>query len=331
MLHNKAINSIISQKQIVLLALNDLKGFGSKTIIDLFEQYMKRAEEYEFNIDSFVDFLEHKQSLELEQIEQLTDNIWKVERELSKDVMKDISIVSFFDDLYPYQLKLLKNPPLFLFCKGNIDLLRNDNNIAVVGTRENSKIGELVATKTAEYFASKEFNIVSGLAKGIDTYGHIGALNAHGKTIAVLTDLIKIYPAENRDLADQILQEGGLLFSEIAPWKSAYRSTFVDRDRLQSGMSLATFVIETDIVGGTMHTVKFTIEQERLLFVPDFTLLKYENGFSKINGTKHLLETKKARSYCKDSYPQILEELHLKKNDLKKMYEIKLQNKRGLL
>lgn len=212
-----------------------------------------------------------------------------------------------------------------------MELLSNLKNVAIVGTRENSLIGHKVAIKTAEFFVSQKYTVVSGLARGIDTAGHLGALNSKGNTIAILTDLIKIYPAENKELAEEILKNNGLLFSEIAPWKSVYRSAFVDRDRLQSGMSLATFVIETDIKGGTMHTVKFTLEQNRHLFVPDFNKLPYEIDFAKINGTKYLVKEGKAKVYDRSIYPEILRMLQDKENEIICNYKLKEDNSRRLL
>ncbi|MFW2567864.1 DNA-processing protein DprA [Aliarcobacter butzleri] len=315
---------------ITLLALNNIKNFGVKTIIDIYREY-EYVNNYTFEIASFISFLKEKRNLSEEIIEELENNINLVKYELEKEERKDIKIISFFDYKYPIQLKLLKNPPLFLFCKGNVELLSYMKNIAVVGTRENSSIGDKVAKKTSEYFSSKGYTIVSGLAKGIDTSGHIGALNANGKTIAILTDLIKIYPAENRELAQDILDNDGLLFSEIAPWRNVYRNAFVDRDRLQSGMSLGTFVIETDIKGGTMHTVKFTLEQNRYLFVPNFTKLPYDSGFPKINGTKYLANENKAMLYDKEIYPEILNMLENKESEIIKEYKLNEENSRKLL
>jgi len=312
-----------------LLALNEFKGIGSKTIIDIFMEF-KYIYGVEFKHNQFISYLSKKINFNEDLIEEFENKINFIKYELSKDDCKDIKVVNYFDLMYPFQLKLLKNPPLFLFCKGNIELLTNKYNIAVVGTRENSNIGEKVAIKTAEFFASKKYTIVSGLAKGIDTAGHIGALNENGHTIAILTDLIKIYPAENRELAENILKQNGLLFSEIAPWKNVFRSAFVDRDRLQSGMSLGTFVIETDIKGGTMHTVKFTLEQNRHLFVPDFQILNYEEDFSKINGTKYLFNKGKALLYSKMNYDEVLKLLEQKEKELSKEYELELINKRNL-
>lgn len=315
---------------ITLLALNNIKNFGIKTIINIYREY-EYVNNYTFEIASFISFLKEKRNLSEEIIEELENNISLVKYELEKEERKDIKVISFFNTKYPIQLKLLKNPPLFLFCKGNIELLSYTKNIAVVGTRENSSIGDKVAKKTSEYFSSKGYTIVSGLAKGIDTSGHIGALNANGKTIAILTDLIKIYPAENRELAQDILYNNGLLFSEIAPWKNVYRSAFVDRDRLQSGMSLGTFVIETDIKGGTMYTVKFTLEQNRHLFVPNFTKLPYASDFPKINGTKYLANENKAMLYDKEIYPEILNMLENKESEIIREYKLNEENSRRLL
>jgi len=321
---------LLTDSTIILLALNNIKNFSTKTIINLYEEY-QFVHNYTFSVDTFYIFLLNHKKVTHAVIEELKENIKVVNHELSKNEVQEIKIVTFFDQQYPIQLKLLKNPPLFLFCKGNIELLSSLKSIAVVGTRENSKIGKIVAIKTAEYFASQGYIIVSGLAKGIDAAGHIGALNADGKTIAILTDLIKIYPAENRYLAEDILKNNGLLFSEIAPWKNIYRSAFVDRDRLQSGMSLGTFVIETDIKGGTMHTVRFTLEQNRHLFVPDFNVLNYEKGFSKINGTKYLLQEGKAKAYFKENYEEIIKLLKNKEEEVLAAYKKVEENKRRLI
>jgi len=321
---------LLSDSTIILLAMNNIKNFGTKTIINLYEEY-QFVHNYTFSIDTFFTFLLEHKKVTYEVVEELKKNIESVNYELSKNEVQEMKIVTFFDQQYPIQLKLLKNPPLFLFCKGNIELLSSLKNIAVVGTRENSKIGKQVAIKTAEYFASQGYTIVSGLAKGIDAAGHIGALNVGGKTIAILTGLIKIYPAENRYLAEDILNNNGLLFSEIAPWKNIYRSAFVDRDRLQSGMSLGTFVIETDIKGGTMHTVRFTLEQNRHLFVPDFNVLNYEKGFSKINGTKYLLQEGKAKAYFKENYEEIIKLLKNKEEEVLGEYKKVEENKRRLI
>ncbi|MDC0932400.1 DNA-protecting protein DprA [Arcobacteraceae bacterium] len=319
-----------SIKTITLLALNRIKNFGNKTIISIYDEF-NYVNNNHFKLTLFLEFLKKNRKFDNDLIEELNKNINLIKYELSKNELVDVIVISYYDTEYPIQLKSLKIPPLFLFCKGNIKLLSNKKNIAVVGTRENSHIGKTVAIKTAEYFSQHDYTIVSGLAKGIDTAGHIGALNVNGKTIAILTDLVKIYPAENRELAQNILNNQGLLFSEIAPWKNIFRSAFVDRDRLQSGMSLGTFVIETDIKGGTMHTVKFTLEQNRHLFVPDFNLLNYEDGFSKINGTKYLANEGRAKLYSKHNYDEVLLLLEEKEKEIVQEYRLNQDNIRKLI
>jgi len=107
---------------------------------------------------------------------------------------------------------------------------------------------------------------VSGLAKGCDTAGHVGALRAHGITTAVLAHgLDSIYPKENRSLAENILSNDGLLISEYLVGQKPIGSFFVERDRIQAGLSDCVFVVETGIKGGTMHTVKYCLEYERIL------------------------------------------------------------------
>lgn len=109
------------------------------------------------------------------------------------------------------------------------------------------------------------FNIVSGLALGCDTVGHLGALDMNGTTTAVLAHgLDHVYPKENKYLADKILDNGGLLITEYPINQRPQPRFFIERDRIQAGLSLGTIVIETDLKSGTMKTVGFTIEYGRL-------------------------------------------------------------------
>lgn len=228
-----------------------------------------------------------------------------------------IEVIHCLSEAYPPNLRLLEDFPLFLYCRGNLELLKSRNNIAVIGTRENSEVGGNIARGTARFFAQSGYTIVSGLAKGIDAIGHQAALDAGGKTIAVLIDVQKVYPKENQPLAQDILKKEGLLIAENRPGSFQGKNAFVLRDRIQSGLSLAIFPIETDVKGGTMHTVGYARKQKRLTYVPDL----YHAGikelygrhvglhFSKIKGIKELIDTQQAKAYARDNYPQILQEL----------------------
>ena len=244
-----------------------------------------------------------------------------IEMEIEGLQSLEIVLYSKWDDKYPMGYKLIKDPPLFIYTKGNSELLNWQDSIAVIGTRECSETGENIAKRAAQYFAEKNFNIVSGLAKGIDTAAHEGALNAtEGKTTAVLVDIKTIFPEENTDLAERILNNNGLLIAENPPGTPPAGNLFVRRDRLQSGLSLAVFPIETDIEGGTMHTVRFAGEQNRLVFVPDLKVIPdYDIYNSKATGILHLSESDGVGIFTKELYSEILEKLETKKSELYKI------------
>src|SRR5690606_2385561 len=113
-----------------------------------------------------------------------------------------------------------------------------------------------IARRTVEHFVKNDFVIVSGLALGIDSVAHEATLKNLGKTIAVLVDVARISPAINRGLAHEIIESGGLLVAEHPPETRAIPAFFAKRDRIQSGLSLAVFAIETSVDGGTMHAVR---------------------------------------------------------------------------
>jgi DNA processing protein len=178
----------------------------------------------------------------------------------------DIKIVNYFDEKYPTKLRNIPDPPVILFYKGNIEFLSKNILIAVVGTREPTEYGIRAAGTIGELFANCKIPVVSGLAEGCDAYAQQGCVNKNGQTVAVLAHgLDRIYPKQNENLAHEILSKNGCLLSEYAPGIRASKFSFVDRDRLQSGLSDAVIVVETGVKGGTMHTVNFCIKQNRVL------------------------------------------------------------------
>ena len=191
----------------------------------------------------------------------------------------DIQIIAKDCSDYPKNLLQIPDPPALLHVKGNIDALNKDC-IAIVGTRNPTSFGSSQAKKYGESFAKEGYVVVSGLAKGVDSAAHKGALESDGLTVAVLAHgLNTIYPSVNKQLADNILENNGALISEH-PWgTSSNRSFFVSRNRIQSGLSLGVLVIETKINGGTMHTVRFCEKQDRALIVvkPPENLIENEN------------------------------------------------------
>ncbi len=176
-----------------------------------------------------------------------------------------IKMTQVDDENYPERLRLISSPPLVLFTWGNMDCIQNPA-VAIVGTREPGKFGEESARRIASVFSENGFTVVSGLALGCDTAAHRGCLDAGGQTVAVLAHgLDTVYPLKNQSLAEEIFEQSGCLMSEYPPGVKVRNNHFVERDRIQSGLSDAVLVAETSLDGGTMHTVGFCLEQDRVL------------------------------------------------------------------
>lgn len=173
----------------------------------------------------------------------------------------------FTDDRYSSLLKNIPDAPERLFISGSLpppDAL----SIAIVGTRKATAQGKLLAKKIAHELALRNITIVSGLAIGIDTAAHEGAVEAGGKTLAVLANGIDtIYPSQNRHLADRIIANGGAILSEYPLQTPAYPNQFLERNRIVSGLCIATVVIEAPERSGTLATARFALEQGREVFI----------------------------------------------------------------
>lgn len=190
----------------------------------------------------------------------------KAEDNLDRSTDSGIKAFSFHDEGYPERLRRMPDPPAILYVKGDASGLYADHSIAVIGTREPTLFGEKVARRSAATATEQGFVVVSGLAHGCDTLGHEGCLDHNGVGVAVMAHgLEKVYPAANRSLASRLLEAGGCLVSEYPLGMTPMRTAFAERDRIQSGLSDAVLVIETDVKGGTMHTVRFSREQKRAL------------------------------------------------------------------
>jgi DNA processing protein len=190
---------------------------------------------------------------------------WKQsEEQLEKSVTAGIQAFSVFDEGYPSRLRKIPDHPAVIFVKGSTSGLHGSKVLAIVGTREPTSYGETVARRSGKSAAEAGFVVVSGLAHGCDALGHEGCLERNGFGVAVMAHgLDKVYPAANRELAARLLDNGGCLVSEYPIGVTPIRAAFAERDRIQSGLSDGILVIETDVKGGTMHTVRFSREQNR--------------------------------------------------------------------
>ncbi len=178
----------------------------------------------------------------------------------------DKIIIEYFNEVYPEQLRKIKNPPTRLYAIGNVELLK-EFGIAVVGSRKNTQYGERMCKTFVKDLVNYNINIISGLAEGIDSIAHITCLKNSGKTIAVLPSGIgNIYPAKHKELANEIIMNGGLILSEYEENIKADSEKFLERNRIVAGLAKGTLVIEGGIRSGTSVTARYTMEDENPVF-----------------------------------------------------------------
>ena len=176
---------------------------------------------------------------------------------------------------YPEKLKNIYNPPLKLYVLGNKQLL-NQKSIAIVGARKATEYGKKIAFKFSKELAENGINIISGLAKGIDTYAHLGTIQASiesknlkklGKTIVVMgSGFNNIYPKENIELARKVIKSGGCIITEYSAETKPEKMNFPKRNRIISGLSNGVLVVEANNTSGALITAEFALEQGKEVF-----------------------------------------------------------------
>lgn len=175
------------------------------------------------------------------------------------------TIITLWDKEYPDNLKRIYDPPPYLYTLGSFDD-SDKYSIAIVGTRHPSNYGKLLAQKFAAELGALGITIVSGLARGIDTIAHASAVQKGVRTIAVIGSGIDvIYPPENKKLSEAIMRRGAVV-SEYEMGAQPDAEHFPQRNRIISGLSLGTLIIETDVDGGAMLTARWALDQNREIF-----------------------------------------------------------------
>lgn len=191
----------------------------------------------------------------------------KVDSILEQTQKTGADLISIDDEYYPPYLRHIFDPPLLLWVKGDKNVLVSDG-VAVVGTRRASKYGLKQAKEWSEKLTAAGLCVNSGLAYGVDAASHRAAVEAGGKTIAVLGSGIDvIYPAKNSGLAADIIKKGGAIITELAPGSAPDAVNFPERNRIVSGMSHGTLVVESGVKGGSMITARSSLDQNREVFV----------------------------------------------------------------
>lgn len=179
---------------------------------------------------------------------------------------KEIITINYKESTYPRKLLKLKSPPLNLYVEGNFELL-NKEIIAIVGSRNCSEYGWKQAKKFSTALSQNGICIISGLAIGIDSISHISAMNNAGKTIAVLgAGFNNIYPKENKELFNKILENNGCVISEYPPEEKVNTKNFPRRNEIISALAFGVLVIEAGYRSGSTITANFAFKQGKKVF-----------------------------------------------------------------
>ena len=287
-----------------LIALNLIPDIGSVRLKNLREAFGSAPKI----------FLNSKDSLK--RVDKIGDKIASaiagfsfesLKKELELAQKLKIQVMTLQDEDYPRSLKEIYDPPLCLYVKGA--LLPSDTvSLAIVGSRRASYYGLSCARNFAYSLAGAGITIVSGLARGIDTQAHQGVLKAKGRTIAVLgSGLNRVYPAENKDLADKIAERGAVV-SEFPLNAEPLARNFPRRNRIISGLSLGTIVVEAAKNSGALITADFALEQGKDVFAIPGSVTSATSF-----GTNQLI---KQGAKLVDSIEDIIEELKPKLENL---------------
>lgn len=217
----------------------------------------------------------------------------------------NIKTITIFDDDYPICLRNISDAPPVIYYKG---ILRTDKLAAVIGSRKISKYAKKITNQVVDWLNDFEFGVVSGLALGIDTLAHERAVENKQYTIAVLPNsLDTIYPPTNYKLANEIIDSGGCLISEMIFGINRGKQSFVQRNRLQAAFSDSIIPVEMGVASGTMHTIDFAKRYKKnvALFKPTPMLSELENYY----GIIHLINNPHKQQFVftdKESFDSII-------------------------
>jgi DNA processing protein len=266
------------------IALNMTPGIGPRVMAKLLERFGSAE-----NV-----FLAHARELEAlrlrpETIQSILNHEFheKAQEELQKvrDLGGDVLILD--DGCYPQLLREIPNPPIVLYVKGNWQECFEMPCIAVIGSRRCSTYGENTCLMLSRQLAKRGVCIVSGLARGVDAAAHRGAIEAGGKTIAVLgTGIDDVYPKENAKLLDKILETGGALVSQFPLKTPPLKDNFPYRNRIISGLSFGVLIVEASERSGSLITARYALEQGREVFAVPGNITS-RNSF----GTNYLIKS----------------------------------------
>lgn len=245
------------------VALNLVPGLGSVLIKRLLEQFKTPEAVFQASLKELLNIEGLNEKVANEILKGPSQQ--KVYRELSLIHEIGGKVITLNDEIYPQRLREIYDPPPILYMRG--ELKKEDElAVAIVGSRKTSPYGRWVTEKISQELASQGITIVSGMARGIDSVAHLGALSAGGRTIAVLgCGVDRVYPSENRVLFKRIIEHGAVL-SEFPMGSPPDGSHFPKRNRIISGLSIGVVVVEASEESGSLITAHYALEQGREVF-----------------------------------------------------------------
>ncbi len=248
------------------LALSEFKGFNHEIAIDLLNRYGSLEKAVKAPANELAELFTPLSKLNV--VKEILHDLAYFEEMILEMISDGISIVTLIGEGYPKILSKIPNPPLTLFVRGNLPNFDKKQSVAIVGTRNPSEYAKDLTYKIAKKLASMGIIIVSGLAFGIDSQAHLGALDANGMTIAVLPSYVgNVVPKTNIEIANRILDSGGALVSEYLPDVEQTRDKYVRRNRIIAALSESSIIAEGTIKSGTRHQARYAQEIGRPLFV----------------------------------------------------------------
>ncbi|WP_155629301.1 DNA-processing protein DprA [Burkholderia territorii] len=246
-----------------LLLVSKVKGVGKRTLLDLTADRLF----YELPDSDLHSAIPELRSLVPGSL-SFSRSMSAVDTDIAWAEKQEASILSPMDAGYPELLRPLKDRPALLFVRGNPTAF-STKAVAVVGTREPSVHGKMTGERVTKYLVESGWQVVSGLAVGLDTVAHETTLLGDGSTVAVLAHgLDMIYPRANAGLAERILEKGGLLVSEYPYGTPSFPGQFVERDRLQAGLARGVIMVQSGETGGSWHASRAVLSYDRWLMVP---------------------------------------------------------------
>jgi DNA processing protein len=276
---------MLTHQEEVLISLTKLKGIGNVTLRQLLHQIESGA-----SIDEI-----SQTSQKINKALESTPNYYDLmEADITSCINQDVSILSIFDPRFPKGLKADSKGPVFIYVKGNIDVLTQPS-LAIIGTRKPDGLATEYAERVTSHFAQKGVPILSGLALGCDTIAHQTTVNLGGKAIAVLGHgLHMISPNQSFSLATSIVDTGGVLVSEYPMGTAPNKYTFVQRDKTQACIAEAILLIQSSLDGGSLHACRSSVKMGKKVFALPPTDASIEDANSIIHhgydGLKDLLK-----------------------------------------